>query len=169
MAAVFAAQAFAPETGLVAAILAGWMLSMDVFARAVLREHDTRTSALVFTASGIRHRLLAARVVVGIGMAWLVTLPALLRLAAQQPAAALTLAVAGVSIALWGLALGALFRNARPFELVLVAAAYFSMQGALVLNALVNPAATLAGHAIALPLAVLVLVSAWWPMARRVR
>ena len=167
MAGVFVAQAFAPEKGLVAAILAGWLLSTDLFARAVLREHDTRTGALVFTASGMRQRLLVARVVVGIGMAWVVTLPALLRLGVQQPAAALAVAVAGASIALWGLALGALFRNARPFELALVAAAYVSVQGALVLNALVDPAATLTGHAIAMPLATLVLVSAWRPLVAR--
>lgn len=168
MAAVFAAQAFAPEKGLVAAILAGWLLSMDVFGRAVLREHDTRTGALVFTASGMRHRLLAARVLVGIGLAWAVTLPALARLSVQHPHAALAVLVAGASIALWGLALGALFRNARPFELVLVASAYVSVQGALVLNAFVDPAATLAGHAIALPVAGLVLAAAWRPLVGRV-
>lgn len=168
MAGVFSAQAVAPEKGLVAAILAGWLLSMDLFARAVLREHDTRTGALVFTASGMRQRLLGARVVVAIGMAWLVTLPALVRLALTLPTAAMAVAVAGASIALWGLALGALFRNARPFELVLVLCAYISVQGALVLNALVDPRAMLMGHAIAMPLAIVVLVGAWRPLTRRV-
>lgn len=169
MLAVFAAQLFAPEKGLVAAILAGWLLSMDVFGRAVLREHETRTGALVFTAAGMRHRLLGARVLVGVGLAWAVTLPALLRLAMQQPLAAVAVAVIGASVALWGLALGALFRNARPFELVLVTAAYVSVQGALVLNALVDPMATLAGHALALPLAVAVLLAAWRPLVARAR
>ncbi|WP_119717954.1 hypothetical protein [Cognatilysobacter tabacisoli] len=169
MAAVLVAQAVAPDKGLVAAILAGWLLSMDVFARAVLREHDTRTGGLVFTASGMRHRLLAARVLVGVGFAWLVVLPALLRLAVQQPAAALALAVAGVSVALWGMALGALFRNARPFELALVGAAYISVQGALVLNTLVAPAQTLTGHLLAMPLALLVLGAAWRPLTQRAR
>ncbi|NDK39048.1 hypothetical protein DT603_09365 [Pseudoxanthomonas gei] len=168
MAAIFAAQAFAPEKGLVAAILAGWLLSMDHFARAVLREHDTRTGALVFTAPGMRQRLLAARVLTGIGMAWLVTLPALVRLGVQNPTAAVAVAVAGVSIAVWGLALGALFRNARPFELVLVAAAYVSLQGALVLDALADPMSTLTGHAIALPIAVAMLLTAWRPLVARV-
>lgn len=91
----------------------------------------------------MRHRLLAARVLVSVGMAWLVTLPALLRLGVQHPTAAVAVAVSGASFALWGLALGALFRKGRPFELVLVAAAYVSVQGALVLNALTDPMATL--------------------------
>lgn len=169
MAAVYGAQVFASDKGLVAAILAGWLLSMDVFSRAVLREWDTRTGALVFTAPGMRHRLLAARVLVGVGLAWSVTLPALLRLALQQPDAALALLVTGASIALWGLALGALFRNARPFELVLVTGAYVSVQGALVLNALVAPTATLTGHALALPLALGLLLAAWRPLVRRMR
>ncbi|MGY3264391.1 ABC transporter permease subunit [Lysobacter sp. HA35] len=169
MLGIFIAQVFAKDLGLVAAILAGWLLSMELFSRAVLREHDTRTGALVFTASNMRNRLLAARVVVGIGMAWLVTLPALLRLGVQQPMAALAVAVAGVSIALWGLALGALFRNPRPFELVLIACAYVSVQGALVFNALTNPGAMLMGHAVALPLAAALLVGAWRPLVARVR
>lgn len=167
MTAVFAAQAFAPEKGLVVAILIGWLLSMDVLGRAVLREHETRTGGLVFTASGMRHRLLAARVLVGIGLAWAVTLPAILRLGVQQPVAAVAVAVTGASIALWGLALGALFRNARPFELVLVMGAYVSVQGAMVLNVLVDPGATLTGHALALPLAAGVLALAWRPLVAR--
>jgi hypothetical protein len=169
MLGLFVAQTFASEIGLVVVILAGWLLSMDVFSRAVLREHDTRTGALVFTAPNMRNRLLAARVVVAIGMAWLVTLPALVRLGVQQPMAALAVAMAGVSIALWGLALGALFRNSRPFELVLVASAYVSVQGALVFNALTNPGAMLMGHAVALPLAVGLLVGAWRPLVARAR
>lgn len=169
MAAVFAAQAFAPEKGLVAAVLASWLLSIDVFGRAVLREHETRTGALVFTASGMRTRLLAARVLVAVGLGWAVTLPALVRLGVQAPTAALAVAVAGASIALWGLALGALFRNARPFELALVAAAYVSLQGAVVLNAMLDPLRMLTGHAIALPFAAVLLVAAWRPLVARMR
>ncbi|GAB2514854.1 ABC transporter permease [Lysobacter humi (ex Lee et al. 2017)] len=169
MGAVYVAQAVAPEKGLVAAVLAGWLLSMDVFGRAVLRELDTRTGALVFTASGMRSRLLGARVIVAVGLAWTVTAPAIVRFAVQSPAAALALLVTGASIALWGLALGALFRNARPFELVLVASAYVSLQGALVLNAVVDPGATLAGHALALPVAVGMLFAAWRPLSGQVR
>lgn len=169
MAAVYVAQAVAPEKGLVAAILAGWLLSMDVFGRAVLRELDTRTGALVFTASGMRSRLLAARLIVAITLAWAVTAPAMFRLAMQAPGTALAIAAAGVSIAVWGLALGALFRNARPFELVLVASAYASLQGALVLNAMVDPVAMLTGHAIALPVALGTLLLAWRPLVERTR
>ena len=41
-----------------------WLIALDVFARAGLRERDTGTSALVFTAPGAGWRLLAARVLV---------------------------------------------------------------------------------------------------------
>ena len=167
MAVVFGVQLFAPDKALAVAIIAGWLLSTDVFGRAVLREHDTRTGALVFTASGMRQRLLAARVLVAAGLAWAVTLPALLRLAVQNPTAALAVVVAGASIALWGLALGALFRNARPFELALALCAYVGVQGGLVLHALVDPARTAMGHAIALPLGAAVLLVAWRPLVAR--
>lgn len=169
MAALYVAQAVAPTPGLVIAILLGWLLSTDVFARAVLREHETHTGGLVFTAPGMRRRLLLARVVVAVGLAWAVTLPAIARLALQQPAAALALLVAGASVALWGLALGAVFRNARPFELLLAIAAYVSVQGALVLNVVADPRATLGGHAIALPLAAALLLGGWRSLVARAR
>jgi hypothetical protein len=161
MAIAFIVQLAAPEKGLVIGILAGWVLCLDVFSRLILREHDTRTAALVFTAPGMRAKLLATRATTAIGLAWAVTLPALLRLSMQHPSAALATCVAGVSVALWGLALGALFRNARPFELSLLAAAYVSAQGALVLDTLAAPQTTLAWHAASIPMAVALLVVAW--------
>lgn len=161
MAIAFIVQLAAPEQGLVIGILAGWVLCLDVFSRVILREHDTGTAALVFTAPGMRATLLGTRAAMAIGLAWTVTLPALLRLALQQPAAAVATCVAGASVALWGLALGALFRNARPFELSLLALAYVSAQGALVLNTLVAPQTTLAWHAASIPMAVVLLVLAW--------
>ena len=161
MLVLFAVQLSAPDKAMAIAILGGWLLSLDVFARLVLREHDTRTAALVFTAAGMRGRLLAARVLVAVGLAWLVVLPALLRLAVTHPQAALATLLAGASLALWGLASGALFRNARLFELVLLGACYVSAQGALVLNVLVAPATTLAWHAALLPVALLLLGVGW--------
>jgi hypothetical protein len=161
MLVLFAVQAFAPEKGMAIAILGGWLLSLDVFARLVLRERDTRTSALVFTAAGMRGRLLAARVLVAVGLAWMVVLPALLRLAIVHPQAALATLLAGASLALWGLASGALFRNARLYELVLLGAGYVSAQGALVLNVTVSPGTTALWHAALLPLALLLLGVGW--------
>jgi hypothetical protein len=101
------------------------------------------------------------RAVVAVGLAWALALPALLRLAASQPTAALATLVAGVSLALWGLATGALFRNGRLFELALLAAAYVSVQGALVLNVIVDPMATLRWHLVALPVALAMLALGW--------
>src|SRR5690606_1633968 len=145
----------------------GWLLCIDLLGRAVLREDETRTAALVFTAPGMRHRLLVARVVVGVALAWLATLPGIVRLAVQQPEAALALLVAGASVALWGAAMGAAFRNSRPYELLLVGAAYASVQGALVLNVLTDPGATIAWHGVSLPLAVVLLAAAWRPLVTR--
>ena len=154
-------QLFAPDKALAVAVIVAWVLLLDVFARLVLREHETRTDALVFTAPNMRMRLLTVRAIVGIGLAWLVTLPALLRLAVAHPQAAFATLVAGVSIALWGLACGALFRNGRLFELLALIAAYVSVQGALVLNVIVAPMDTLRWHLLALPLALGVLALGW--------
>ena len=154
-------QLFALDKAMAVGVIVGWVLALDVFARLVLREHETRTTALVFTAAGMRTRLLAVRIFVGIGLAWAVTLPALMRLAVVHPQAALATMVAGVSLVLWGLACGALFRNGRLFELLALMAAYVSMQGALLLNVLVAPMETLRWHVLALPVALAVLALGW--------
>ena len=161
LAILFIVQLAAPEKNVAVAILVAWTLCLDVFSRLILREHDTRTTALVFTAPGMRAKLLGTRVAMSIGLAWAVTLPALLRLALQHPAAALTTALVGASVALWGLAMGALFRNARPFELSLLVAAYVSAQGALVLNTVAAPQTTLVWHAATIPMAIALLVVGW--------
>src|SRR5688500_2270094 len=109
----------------------------------------------------MRGRLLAARMLVAVGLAWLAVLPAMIRMAVTHPQAALATLLVGASLALWGLASGALFRNARLYELVLLGACYVSAQGALVLNVLVAPATTLAWHAALLPAALLLLAFGW--------
>lgn len=168
MAGIAIAQVVATDKGLMVAIVAAWLLSLDVFARHVLRERDTGTAALVLSAPGMRWRLLAVRVAASTLLAWLVTLPALLRLLATQPLAAAATLLAGASIALWGIACGALCRNPRPFELALVALAYAGMQGALVLDVLRDPATTALWHAALLPVAAAVALLAW-PRLQRVR
>jgi len=164
MAVAGVVQAFAPDAGLAVAMLAAWLLSLDVFARLVLRERDARTGGLLFTATGVAPRLLATRAIVAVGFAWAVTGPALLRLGLSRPGTACTVALVGASIALWGLALGAACRNARPFELALLLATYLSLQGAPVLDALASPAVTALGHGLALPLAIALLAAAWKPL-----
>ncbi|MFC5570152.1 ABC transporter permease [Lysobacter yangpyeongensis] len=154
-------QLAAPDQGLVAGIIAAWLLCMDVFSRLVLREHETRTAALVFTAAGMRSTLLWTRIAMATGLACAVVLPAVLRLAVQHPSAAVATLVVAMSVALWALALGAVFRNPRPFELCLLVAGYISVQGALVLDTLAAPMTTLAWHAASIPVAVAVLLSAW--------
>ncbi|MEO6228200.1 MAG: hypothetical protein ABIO61_10160 [Thermomonas sp.] len=162
MLGVWGTQAFAPDKAMAVAIILGWTLFLDVFARLILREHDTRTSELVFSAPNMQGRLLIVRILVAVGLAWAVTWAALLRLAMTHPQAALATVVAGASLALWGLACGALVRNPRLFELLGLAAMYLGLQGAAVLNVLTAPADTLRWHVLVLPLAALVLSLGWY-------
>ncbi len=160
-------QAFAPEKAMAVAIIVAWVLAMDLFARLVLREHETHTTALVFTAPGMRARLLQVRAIVAVGLAWLLVLPALLRLAAVHPQAAVATLVVGVSLASWGMATGVLFRNGRMFELALLALAYIGVQGGLLLNVAVAPMETLRWHLLGLPLALAILAIGWRRMETR--
>jgi hypothetical protein len=165
---VIALQAFGEGTTLAAGVLGGWLLSLDAFARLLLRERDHGTGALVFTAPGATTQLLAARALVALVLAWGATWPAMVRMATAQPDVALAIALAGASFAIAGLAFAAVCRNPRPFELVAVGAAYASLQGAPILNVLAAPRATLAIHAVLLP-AFIVLAIVAWPRMRPVR
>ncbi|MGH8078134.1 MAG: hypothetical protein ACREPE_12525, partial [Lysobacter sp.] len=95
------------------------------------------------------------------------TLPGLVRLAATAPMAALAALIVSASIASWGLGLGALCRNSRPFELVLVIAVYASLQDAPVFDLNASPQVTALWHAVALMPAWLALAWAWPRLARR--
>ncbi|MEG2942318.1 MAG: hypothetical protein RR969_12175 [Thermomonas sp.] len=167
MLAAMGVQLFAPEKAMAVAIIVAWVLAMDVFARLILREHETHTTALVFTAPRMRVRMLWVRTIVAVGMAWVITLPGMLRLVAVHPQAALATLVAGASLALWGMASGVLFRSGRMFELALLAVAYVSVQGGLPLNVAVAPTETLRWHLLGLPLALVILAFGWRKMEAR--
>ena len=163
---VLGAQCATTEAMRVGLLLA-WTLPLDVLARGVLRERDHGTGALVFTAPGILPRLLAARFLVGIAMLCALSLPALVRLGADQPLAAISALVAIVSIASWSLSLGALCRSPRPFELLMVGTVYVCLQGATVFAVTTQPMATLTTHLIGLLPAWLLLTWSWPRLARR--
>lgn len=163
--ALWVAQAFAPDKGQVFAMVIAWLLALDVFARAGLRERDTGTTGLVLTAPGAAWRLLAARALVSCGLALALVAPSLLRALPGPTAAAIV--IVALSVGLGGLALAVLFRNPRPFELAMVFLAYIAVQGDATLNPLADPALSLARHAWLLPGALLLLGLAWPLMHRR--
>jgi len=163
---VMGAQCGSAE-GLRIGLLLAWLLPLDVIARGVLRERDHGTGALVFTAPSILPKLLAARLLVGVAMLSALSLPALLRLGVSDPIGFASALVAIVSIASWGLCLGALCRNPRPFELSMVGTIYVCLQGATVFAVTTHPMATLTMHAIGLLPAWLLLSWSWPRLARR--
>jgi hypothetical protein len=161
-ACVFAGmQLFASNKGLAVAVLGAWLLYLDVFSRLALREREHGTAALVLSAAGIRWRLLAARSVTALGLAWAAAAPALLRLAFSDPTLALVVLTVGASLALWGLALAALLRTSRPFELIVLALSYIGLQDDGPLDLLSNSVDLLALHGTGLPLACALLLVGW--------
>ncbi len=164
---VLGVQTFAPAEGMRIALLFAWLLPLDVLSRGVLRERDHGTGGLVFTAPHVLSRLLAARFLVGFMMLFALSLPAMLRLLGSEPLAALAALTALVSITSWGLCLGALCRNARPFELTMIGAVYACLQGATLFAVATHPIWTLTVHGIGLLPAWLLLTWAWPRLARR--
>ncbi len=162
----FVLQVFAAPKGLLAGVLLAWLLPLDIHSRSALRERESDTAALLFTAVGIRWRLLSVRIAVGLTPAWAATLPAMLRLSEDAPMAALATLVCGASVALWGLASATVARSPRLYELAMLLLAYVSIQGALALNPLDDPLTTLGWHAALLPAALLALAVGWPRLAR---
>lgn len=156
-----AIQLFGTLEGLGIACIVAWVISVDVFARSVLRERESGTGALVFTAAGARTRILAVRVLTALALAIVPVLPALLRLASTHPAIGLALALIAISVAIGGLAISALCRNPRPFELLLVMLAYVGVQGQSILNGTLHPLTTTTQHLLAIPVLACVLLLVW--------
>lgn len=148
------------------AVIVAWMLCLDMYAHAALREGAFGTAPVVFSAAHAGNNILWARwtmlVLVGIAL----TLPAIVRFGATAPAVAAAVVVAGVSLAAWGLALGAATLSPRPFELLVCILAYMSIDGAPVLHAGVDPRFTVFLHLAALPLAAMALLAMWPRLAR---
>jgi phage-related holin len=143
------------------ACMGSWLVSADLFARAVLRERDTGTGALVFSAANAQRRMLAIRTLVALTFAVIPVLPALIRLSVLQPEMAAALLLTAASVAFSGLAIGVICRNPRPFELLLVALAYAGAQGEPLLNVATDPAFSVAAHAVILPAVAIFLVVLW--------
>ncbi|MDQ2702811.1 MAG: hypothetical protein M3Y70_08390, partial [Pseudomonadota bacterium] len=159
-------QAFAPIKGAAIAIVLAWVLPLDILARAILREHSHGTGGLVLVSPGAIPRLLGARFMVAVVLLAALSWPGILRLSLAAPAAALAAFAVIVSIASWGLCLGALARSPRPFELVLVAAVYAGVQGAGLFDLVHAPLATAAWHAAMLLPAWALLAWSWPRLAR---
>lgn len=160
-------QSVAPEKGQTIATIGAWLICIDLFARAALRERDTGTAALVFSAAGAGWRLLAVRMAVSVALALAVVAPSLLRAFATDPLSGIALVATAGTVALAGLALAAACSNPRPYELALVFLAYIGVQGDATLAALADPAANLARHAWLLSASAVLLIVAWSAAIRR--
>lgn len=159
-------EAFGQGDAVGIAVIAAWLCCTDVFARAVLRERDTRTGALVFAAAGAVPRLLLARIGVAFVIAFAAVAPAIIRMAGHDASIAIALAASAAGIAVAGLALGAACRSPRPFELAIVALAYAGIQNVGPLAVVVKPADALHLQAFLLPACAVALALLWPRLAR---
>jgi hypothetical protein len=159
-------QCFGQGEGARIGLLLAWALPLDILARGILREREHGTGGLVFVAPHALGRVLAARFLLGFALVLALTAPGMLRMLASAPASALAALVIGASIVSWGLCLGALFRNPRPFELLLSLSLYLGLQGAALFDFGAYPAQVLLWHASALLPAWALLAWAWPRMAR---
>lgn len=122
-------QSVAPlQAAMVAAVVA-WMLSIDVHARALLREADTRTAGLVFTAPDAARRVSTARLASAVLLSLFAVAPLLLRSMLTSTSTLGPILLVAAAIAALGLASAAVFRSPRPYELAMAALAYAGVQG----------------------------------------
>ncbi len=159
-------QLFGTLEAVAIACIGAWLISTDVLARSVLRERESGTAALIYTAADARSRLLMVRTLTALALSIVPVLPALLRLLASHPEIAAALLLTAASVAIAGLAIGALCRSPRPFELLLVMLAYAGVQGQTTLNGVLHPEATTSQHLLIAPI-VAVLLALVWPRYSR--
>lgn len=159
-------QAFGTDGVLRSGMLLAWLLPLDVLAGSALRERDHSTGGLVFAAPAIVSRLLLARLLVSLVLVAGLTLPGVSHLMATAPDAGMAAVAIGLSLASWGLCLGALARNPRPFELAMVVLSYIAVQGGGVLSFDAQPAFATQWHLIGLAPAWLLLAWAWPRLVR---
>lgn len=159
-------QLFAAGEGQAAGVVLGWLLLLDVFSRAVLREQDGATASLLLSAPNARWRLLGVRITVALGLAVLVVSPAALRDLVAQPTAVVALLALAATVALAGLGLGALCRNPRPFEIAFALMAYIGLQNDALFNPYPQPQWTAAVHAVLVPLWLAMMWLGWLRLTR---
>ena len=150
-------QLAGPLPGAAVAAVVALMLGIDVHARALLRESETRTAGLVFTAPDAARRVSAARLCSAVLLSLVAVAPLLLRCLVTTPGVIGPVLLVAITVAAVGLAAGAVFRNPRPYELAMVALAYGGVQGGgpLAVAALTPAMATGIGIALAASLLVL--------------
>ena len=103
---LWAAQIFGDRAAIGVATIGAWLISVDVFARAILREREAGTGSLLFAAAGATRRLLIARVGVALLLSIGAIAPALAHLSFTEPTAASALLLTAASVAIGGLAVG---------------------------------------------------------------
>jgi len=150
-------------------LLLGWLLPLDVLARGALRERDQRTGMMVFSSAGAVWRVPASRWLVAVSLLLLCTFAGLARLALQEPMQVLAALAVTAALASAGLAFAAVCRNARPFELVLVAAIYVATQGARLFNVQSAPLPTLLLHLTVTAISWVAIAVAWPRLINAVR
>lgn len=156
-----AVQAFASTDAVCVAVIAAWMLCIDIYSRSALRESEAHTAPVIFSAAHASMNILLARWTMLAVLGAVFTLPAILRFAAGQHAAAAAVLIVGVSLATWSLALGALTSSPRPFELLVCILAYISINGAPVLNVGVDSQFTIVLHAVSLLVSIIATLAMW--------
>ncbi len=154
-------QAVAPAPAAAVAVCLAWTLSLDVLAHAALRDAETGTRELIFTAPHATWRVFSARAIALLAMTLGCTLPAMLRFAVAAPSIALAIIAISMSLAAWGMAFGTAFGNARAFEIVFCVLIYHALNGGAVLNVAADPLGSSVWHMTLLPLAVMLALWRW--------
>ncbi|MDQ3288757.1 MAG: hypothetical protein M3Q42_10955 [Pseudomonadota bacterium] len=123
-------QVAAPLPNAAIAAVVALMLGIDLHARALLRESETRTGGLIFTAPDAARRVSLARLSSAVLLSLFAVAPLLLRSLLTATDITGPVVLVAATVAVLGLTSGALFRSPRPYELTMVLLAYVGVQGA---------------------------------------
>ncbi|MES2300236.1 MAG: hypothetical protein V4582_24595 [Pseudomonadota bacterium] len=163
-----AAQLFLPTRFAAMAVIGAWLLLIDIYAGAALRESVARATPVVFSAPHALRRVFAARWLMLFILGVALYLPAMLRFAVLAPSVAVAILALALSLPSWAMAVAAFTRTARGAELGMCVLAYLGFQGMAVSNVTAAPVWTASMHMALLPVAAVLLWVGWTRLHRAI-
>lgn len=151
-----------PDVSMLAlAVVATWLLLIDVFSRTMLREIETHTAALMLTTVAGERDIVLARAIALLILTWACTLPAILRCAFEAPNISMHIALFGLSAVMLSMCLACITRTARIIEMLAFVLAYLCYDGAAMINVVTVSHESVRAHGILIVVASFLLLPSW--------
>lgn len=148
-----------PSVALALAIV--WLLFIDVYSQSALKEKSFATQHIINTISHAQWRVYGARWASVVLLAFIFTLPSIVKYAATQPLVVSAIIGISVSMPTVALVVGRIFNTSRLFELYLCLAVFTAFEQQWFVNVSIDPLITIVTHSLLICTSVLAFIFLW--------